>query len=231
MNISCNSCNRRFKANAKLEATLEALEPGKQLRIKCIGCGEPILLGAKPSAGTKPPPTDRDPASHVKPPGPPDVSWLSDGTLEDEDDVVGDIPQALVMMAAGDERDEVAGVLSNLGYLVERMDDIDQAIERMRFFDYACIVLHSSLVEGPVDENRFHRYLSSMNMSKRRYIIYTLIGPEFETFYDLQALTLSANVVVNSKDLPHLGLILRKAIPDYEGLFGPYLEELKAQRR
>ena len=34
--------------------------------------------------------------------------------------------------------------------------------------------------------------------------------------------------MVNSDDLAHLDVILRKAIPAYEELFGPILEELNA---
>jgi hypothetical protein len=70
-----------------------------------------------------------------------------------------------------------------------------------------------------------------MNMARRRYIFYALLGPEFNTFFNLQALAYSANLVVNEKDTPHFGVILRKSIPEYEELFGPFMEELKVQGR
>ena len=62
-------------------------------------------------------------------------------------------------------------------------------------------------------------------MSRRRYLFYILIGPEFQTLYNLQALAHSANLVVNDKDLLQLGVALRRAIPVYEKLFGPFMEE------
>ena len=55
------------------------------------------------------------------------------------------------------------------------------------------------------------------------------MGPEFQTFYNLEALSNSANLVVNSSDIGHFGVILRKAIPEYELLFGPYMDEMKIQ--
>jgi hypothetical protein len=68
--------------------------------------------------------------------------------------------------------------------------------------------------------------MSEMSMQRRRYLFYILIGPEFNTLYNLEALANSANLVVNEKDLLHLGLALRRAIPMYEELFGPFMEEL-----
>jgi hypothetical protein len=70
-----------------------------------------------------------------------------------------------------------------------------------------------------------------MNMSKRRFIFYILIGKEFKTFYNLQALAYSANLVVNDEEVPMFDIILRKTIPEYEELFGPIMEELRHHGR
>jgi hypothetical protein len=63
-------------------------------------------------------------------------------------------------------------------------------------------------------------------MDRRRYIFYILIGEQFHTLYNLEALAFSANLTVNTADLRHLDIVLRKSIPAYEELFGPMLEEL-----
>lgn len=68
-----------------------------------------------------------------------------------------------------------------------------------------------------------------MNMSRRRFIFYTLVGKEFKTLYNLQALAYSANLVVNDNEIPYFNVILRKAIPEYEELFGPITEEFRLQ--
>jgi hypothetical protein len=54
------------------------------------------------------------------------------------------------------------------------------------------------------------------------------VGPSFFTLYNLEALANSANLVVNEKELPDLLTILRKAIPQYEELFGTLMAELSA---
>jgi len=98
----------------------------------------------------------------------------------------------------------------------------------MQFTNYTCVVLHAGSL-GDLDHNMLHQHMCTMEMSCRRYILYVFISSEFKTFYNIQALSKSANLVVNDSDIPYFGVILRKAIPEYEELFGPYMDELKIQ--
>ena len=82
-----------------------------------------------------------------------------------------------------------------------------------------------------INTSAFHRQMCTLNMSKRRFIFYILIGREFKTLYNLQALVYSANLVVNDQEIPKFDIILRKAIPEYEELFGPIMEELRHHGR
>ena len=61
---------------------------------------------------------------------------------------------------------------------------------------------------------------------KRRNLYYAIIGPKLKTLYDLEALCLSANLVVNSKDVQYLDKILEKGFKDYETLYRPFIEIL-----
>lgn len=223
MNITCKACGKVHKSNSKIEEGIKKLAPGQKIKLKCSQCGEQIVLGQEPLAGNSTP-------SSVRPPEPPDTSWLDDGEFEEEA-VVSDIPQALVLI--GDEKisELVMSALTGLGYRAESVGDAMEAIEKMQFFNYSSIVMHSSFGGTDLKENEFHELMSSMNMARRRYIFYALLGPEFNTFFNLQALAWSANLVVNEKDTEHFGVILRKAIPEYEELFGPFMEELKVQGR
>jgi hypothetical protein len=222
MKITCSACGKSHKSNAKLEASLEKLQPGQKLRLKCSQCGESIPLGREslmkaPSSTSK-----------LSPPPAPDTSWLQDGVFDDEE-VVSDIPQAIVLMPSGEACDNVGSALSGLGYRAEVTDDPAQVLERMQFINYTCMVMHTDAQPEELDSNRLHRYICSLEMSRRRNIFYVLIGSNFKTFYNIQALSCSANLVVNQKDAPYFAVILRKAIPEYEELFGPYMDELKIQ--
>ncbi len=223
MNITCKACGKVHKSNGKIEESLKKLAPGKKMRLKCSQCGKQIVLGAEMGAGAKQ-------AGRVRPPEPPDTSWLADGDFEEEA-VVSDIPQAMVLVRDEKIEEQVVSALTGLGYRAECVDDVSEAIEKMQFFNYSSIVMQSSFTQTGLNENEFHELMGTMSMSRRRYIFYALIGPEFNTFFNLQALACSANLVVNAQDTAHFGVILRKAIPEYEELFGPFMEELKVQGR
>lgn len=226
MDITCSACGKKHKSNAKLEASLASLPPGKKLRLKCAQCQEPILLDKGMLSAKQ----DNSPQSLVKPPGPPDISWLYEGDFVDEE-MVADIPQAMVLMPEGKALDEVLRALAGLGYQAEAAENTDQALEKMQFYNYSNIVLHSRYEGNDLAGNTFHQFMRTMNMARRRFMFYVLIGPEFRTFYNLEALSLSANLVVSEKDTEYFDVILRKAIPEYEDLFGAYMTELRVQGR
>ncbi len=220
MKITCSACGKAHKSSAKLEKSLEQLHPGQKIRLKCSQCGEAIPLGRDDLyAGA---------AAAVQPPAPPDIGWLKEGVFDDEE-VVSDIPQALILSPPGEARDKMSSALAGMGYRAETAERTGDVLTQMQFINYSCVVLNSECVQGDFHDDPLHRMLCSMEMTRRRYIFYVLVGPEFQTFYNIEALSNSANLVVNSSDIGHFGVILRKAIPEYEQLFGPYMDEMKIQ--
>ncbi len=201
----------------KLQKAVNALAPGKKLSIKCPSCTKPITFEAGTSL--------QGPADMVKPPEPPDLNWMKESALQDENRL-DDVPMALILFPANKQRDIVKDAIEAVGYQVIFAENTKEARERMRFVNFSCVVLYSRF-EGPdLNKSEFHRFMRGMGMSRRRYIFYILIGPEFHTLYNLQALACSANLVINEKDLLQLGVALRRSIPIYEELFGPFMEEL-----
>lgn len=223
MNVSCPHCGKQLKLGEKIESSLAALAPGQQLRVRCIQCEKPFGIDAA-AAGKKTVPAVHKKAA-VRPPDPPDISWLKEGVFEEEE-AVEEVPRALVLMADMPARGWVVGDLEKLGYKVDLANTAEDAVTRMQFVNFASVILHSGFEKEGI-EGDFHRFMRAMSMNKRRYIFYVLVGREFKTLYDLQALAYSANLVVNDEDIPHFSLLLRKTIPEYEALFGPLMEELR----
>jgi len=253
----CPHCQKDIKLNeaqqAKVEQALAALAVGKTLKISCPHCKTPIeltsdgraiggqvmedLLGSEQEDQTLPPGGNEllekakiDNAKPVKPPPeaphPPDVSWLASGELS-EKAVVSDIPMALILMKEGEMRGQVAKAFESRNYMPVFKNSAEEAIEEMRFTDYAAVILHSTYEGANLDSSLFHEHMCEMGMSKRRYIYYVLIGPEFRTLYDLESLALSANLAINDKDVQYIDTILKKGFRSHEELFGPYLRALK----
>ncbi|MDH5297729.1 MAG: hypothetical protein OEV91_01780 [Desulfobulbaceae bacterium] len=252
----CPHCHTDIKLNeaqqAKVDQALASLPAGKTLKLGCPHCKTPIeltadgraisgeimadLLGSARDEGLPPGGDElleKAKASNIKPvkpppeaPRPPDVSWLASGELS-EKAVVADIPKALILMPAGALRDTVAKAFEMRNYQPVFKNSAEEAIEEMRFTDYAGVVLHSRFEGAALDESLFHAHMRGLAMGKRRYMYYVLIGPEFRTLYDLEALAMSANLVVNDHDVNHIDTILKKGVRDYEEIFGPYLKALR----
>lgn len=232
MIVNCPHCRKQLRMSAKIQESVKKLGPGKKLKIKCIHCSNPFGLDASQSnsdsaarpEGKK---KQNSPVSYrVQPPPPPDNIWLKEGVFEDKE-IVDDVPLALVVMPDTPDKDNVVNAAKAFGYQVETASSSEDAVNKMRFVNYSSIFLHSAYEPGGIKSGIFHHYMRNMKMARRRLIFYVLIGEEFQTLYDLQALACSANLVVNDAEIPYIETVLRKAIPEYEALFGSLMEELR----
>ena len=248
MITECPHCRKKLKLSPKIEEGLRQLGPGKSIRINCPQCAKTILLDAgtlapESSAATTASPADRPadqqvgpatparPRPAVTPPPPPDLSGLNTASPDEGEARIDDIPKALILMPDSPDCRLIAEALEALGYQPSFVQSAEEAMDKMQFVNYASVILHSHYEGSALENGAFHQFMCAMNMNKRRYIFYILIGPEFHTLYDLQALASSANLVINDKDLSQLPLILRKTIPQYEGMFGAIMQEMNALDR
>jgi hypothetical protein len=231
MIVNCPHCGKQLKLNDKIKESVQRLEPGKKLKVKCVHCAVPFGLDEQslqvaPPGAARSAPSESSAVDRVRPPAPPSTDWLKDGSFE-EKEVVEDIPRALVLMPQTPSREMVVKAATEFGYLVEPAQTAEEAIDKMRFVNYAAVFLHSRFEPGGIKTGKFHRFMRMMDMSRRRYIFYVLLGEQFQTLYDLQALAHSVNLVVNDAEIPYVGTVLKKAIPEFETLFGPLMEELR----
>lgn len=156
----------------------------------------------------------------IKPPDP-DLNWLNDIFSRNQKSAT-DAPQALVTVHSPQLESLITQHLTSLGYTTCTAKTASQAIELLKstFYHLVFCGINNSF-------NEVLRVVHSFSPAKRRKTLLALVGPDVHTLYDLQALSLSANLVVNSRDLAQLSIILTKAIRDYEQLFGPMIETLE----
>ncbi len=236
MITNCPHCQADLKFSAgqltQISKALAALKPGKRLTLKCPRCkkgmhldasGNVAATAAKPVAEKKVQAGVADPS--IKAPQPPDLSWLKDGHMPAEEKV-RDVPMALVLHPDEEAIVKVKAAMETLGYRAMTATTAEDAMEQTRSINFATIVLHVDFEEGGLENSTFHKYMRNMVMAKRRYIFYILFGSQFHSLYELEALANSANLVVAEQDLDFFDIILHKAIPAYEALFGPFLEEV-----
>lgn len=163
------------------------------------------------------------------PPPAPDISWLKTGQHDDSNTVV-DVPMALILMSNQKRKDFVSKVLEDLGYQIEFSDAPLKAVEKLQFSNIAVIIQHTDFEPVALSDSIFYNYLKKLPMNRRRYIFYLLTGPDFHTLYDLQALSCSANLVVNDRDLRYLNVILKKSFRDFEELFSNLISIMDTAR-
>ena len=163
----------------------------------------------------------------VVPPLPPDLSGLQKGVHEDQEEVE-DIPAVLLLMGTEDKAESLSSDWQDLGYRVEMAESPDKAIEKLMATHFSAVLLHTDFEEEPLAKSLVHSYLTWLPTPKRRTLFYILAGPDLHTLYDIEALSLSANLVINDENINQLIPILRKSFREYEELFGPLLETLNA---
>lgn len=223
----CPHCRKQINLSGaqrqKIEDAYDRLEPGGSLKIGCPHCSQPIHLKKEADAWEG---VDRH-AEMPDPPKAPDTSWIATGEF-DEKEEVKDVPKALVLMPEGNAKTKMVGAFVELFYQVSEARSAESALDQMRYMDFTIVVLHSGFEAGGLLGSSFHKHMCQMAMSKRRNMYYVLIGPEFKTFYNLEALAFSANLVVNDSDANHMKTIIRKGLRDNAELFGPFLQALKA---
>ncbi|MEN8200065.1 MAG: hypothetical protein ABFR63_08335 [Thermodesulfobacteriota bacterium] len=228
MNITCPNCAKKLQLNDKIKNSLRQLPAGQTMRLPCPQCKEKIPLNASILyKSTQVLESVIPVGAKIKPPAAPDIRWLKKGVFEEEE-TVEDIPQSLILMKPGGERDKVVSAVEGLGYQVTFAESGADAMEKMQFVPYSSVILHSEFEGEDLASSSFHQFMCKMTMQKRRYIFYVLIGPGYSTLYDLEALSHSANIVVNDQEVPEFLTILRKAVPKYEELFGGVMAELSA---
>jgi hypothetical protein len=239
---SCPHCQETLNLSdaqrSKIQLALDKLPPGNLLKLGCPHCQKPFELkpdGTLPGQQQKPKtvaPGGPKGARKVgiAPPPPPDLDWLSTGQMQDKA-VIEDTPMALVLMQKGPGLTTVREAFEDEGFLPVFAENVDDALDRMQFTQFAAVVLHSQFEGDSHSSNDLHIFMRKMAANRRRNIHYTLIGPEFQTLYDLQALTNSANLVVNDNELNQFRLILKKSLHETQKLFGPLAEALVAQGR
>lgn len=162
--------------------------------------------------------------SSRKVPAPPDVSWLKGGAEAVDGDTDAELRRCLVVMSDNGERERALSAIGSLDFSVHVADSGNKAMEMLKISAYSLLICNMADAMPTL-----HDYVTWLPMTARRTMYYTLIGPDLHTLYSLEALSLSANMVVCDKDIHHLGKILMRGFGDYEKLYRPFLNEIKSK--
>jgi len=116
----------------------------------------------------------------------------------------------------------VRDTLKELAYKTHTTSSDEEALERLRYTQYNCIVIQEDFAGSSLKSNAVVNYLASLPMLQRRNSFICLIGDSFKTLDAMQAFAQSVHVVVNPLDLPNLTAILKKGLAEFELMYRMY---------
>lgn len=226
MEVTCQNCG------AKLNIPDQKIPENRAVRIACPKCKTKIALQPKnaPTRAEENGPTGEYPLRFIesKKKSKEEEGYGYDEYSGDEtlDFFEEGAKVALVLIPTDEMRDKVKMAVEKLGYQCIFSSDTRDATGKMRFHHFDLIMISDGFDGEEVETSPILHYLNRISMSVRRRIFLALFSDKFKTMDNMMAFSLSANVVINPKDMKKLQPILKKAISDHEKFYKIFMDTM-----
>lgn len=233
MQVACEHCK------TKINIPDHKIPRGQRVRINCPKCKKVISVVApyttrKGSLQVGPAEHGETEMFHMrfmesKPAqGPEDAGNGYDDYSQDNglDYYEEDARLALVMVDEPKQVSRIESAIKGLGYRHINSPTTRDGIGKMRFHHFDLVILADGFDGQDLTNNSVIHYLSRLSMPVRRNIFLVLIADRFKTRDNMMAFALSANIVVNPKELNGFGPILRNAILENKKFYKVYIDTM-----
>ena len=226
MEVTCGQCKSRFNIPD------DKVPKDKVLKINCPKCKGKISLGGEVP---EPPPKADEPGEFrmkfIDPQAgrraPEESYGYEDFTTDQALDFFEEgIKLALIMRNSSMNEDRLRAGLELIGYKCVPTPNTRDAIGKLRFHNFDLIILADGFDNQPLEHSVIVNYLNRLSMSVRRKVFVALISDHFKTMDNMMAFAMSANVVINSKDIEKLHLILKKAVSENERFYKVFMDTM-----
>ncbi len=237
MEIVCGSCK------AKLNIPDEKLPQGQRVSIKCPRCQNKIVLDTATKKPDEKLHADQAPdatghsASDSPVSSTTETSETSSGDnmygLDDTEAAsaltsYGEGEKlALIMVTDTRPSDKIDEALAKMEYHVIRAKNTQEAVAKMRLQNFDLVILSDLFDNVPLGRSPVMQYLNQLSMSVRRKMFILLISDACRTLDHMMAFAMSANLVINWKDLDKLSTILPRSVSDNEKFYKVFMDALK----
>lgn len=116
--------------------------------------------------------------------------------------------------------------VEELGYRFVWAKNTREAIGKMRLHHFDLVILSEGFDGTGFKDSPLLQFLNHLSMSLRRRIFLALVSDKFNTMDNMMAFAMSANLVVNEKDLNKLAAVLNKALLDHEKFYKVFMDTL-----
>lgn len=226
MEVTCGQCKTRFSIPD------DKVPKDKVIKLSCPKCKGKISVGGEaPVQDAKADETAQlrmettEPSAGRK--APEESYGYEDFTSDAALDFFEEgIKLALIMPNSSMTEDRLRAGLELIGYKCVPTPNTRDAIGKLRFHHFDLIVLGDGFDSQPLDHSVIVNYLNRLPMSVRRKIFVALISDNFKTMDNMMAFAMSANVVINSKDIEKLHLILKKSVMENDRFYKVFMDTL-----
>jgi spore coat polysaccharide biosynthesis predicted glycosyltransferase SpsG len=226
MLIKCTECEHGINIPD------ENIPEGQSFAIACPGCRAKIHIDrpliSKPPEETKPfvegEPGDENGSGD-------DFGIIISDDFEDDEEEefhIYDENDKLALILDEPNKTQWTEVLEEKGFKVQFAKSAAHAVHKMKFTHYHYVILRENYDNIPLMKNPVYQLLVKMPMATRRHIFLAVLGDKFKTLNNMQAFSVSANLVINEKDVDKLAKILKKAIAEHEVFYKVFKESLQA---
>ena len=226
MEVTCEKCKTRFNIPD------DKVPKDKVIKLSCPKCkgkisvrGEVLEQPAKADESGELRMEMVNPLADRKPP---EESYGYEDFTSDQalDFFEEGMKLALIMPNSSMTDDRLRAGLELIGYKCIPTPNTRDAIGKLRFHHFDLIILADGFDNQPLDHSVIVNYLNRLSMSVRRKLFLALISDNFKTMDNMMAFAMSANVVINTKDLQKLHLILKKSVSENERFYKVFMDTM-----
>lgn len=220
MKITCSHCKSGFAVPD------EKIPKDKKVKLRCPKCTNVITIGGTTAVQLQQVPKQQTEPQQPLP------SAISTGQESKEEDSDLDLLELERQLAIGMPIDVGVGQqfkasVEELGYKYVEVSDTNEAIERMRFHQFNLIIFCEGFGNQKLTKNPVLEYFNTLPMSVRRQMSLAVIGEKLQTMNTMQSYALSANVVINIKDIDRLTSILKRTMAENKRFYKVFMDTLK----
>ena len=138
----------------------------------------------------------------------------------------GDVKLALILTDDSEKSEKIKSAIEELGYKYIPAKNTRDALGKLRFHNFNLIFLSESFDGLELPNSPILNYLNHLSMSSRRKIFLALMGDRFKTGDSMMSYAMSANIVINPKDLDKLFSIFKNGISEWEKFYKVFMDTL-----
>ena len=218
MEIVCEKCRSR------LNIPVEKIPKDQRVIVRCPKCKNKLTLEGHETKG------EESVSSMQEKSGPEASTTDADYEYEDSDFTLSFFEEgaklALIMENEISEVEKLGRAVEKLGYRFVPAHNTRDAMGNIRFHGFDLMILCDRFDGMELAQSPILQYLNHLPISIRRRIFLTLIGDTFKTMDHMMAFAMSANLVINRKDLDTVTAILEHAVADNEKFYKVFIETL-----